>query len=72
MDNSQWISVKDRLPEVGEKVLVVTSNGSYTCCSTYIPKDCYGTVIGKKRWKGSGSFVESITHWMAIPKLKND
>ena len=72
MDNMQWISVNDRLPKVGEKVLVCTGNGNYTCCSMYIPTDCNGTVLGKKRWKGSGSFIESITHWMAISKLEND
>lgn len=72
MDNIKWISVKDRLPEVGEKVLVTTDNGNYTCCGMYIPTDCNGTVLGEKRWKGSGSFIESITHWMTIPKLEND
>lgn len=28
MDNMQWISVNDRLPKVGEKVLVCTGNGN--------------------------------------------
>lgn len=49
MDNMQWISVNDRLPKVGEKVLICTGNGNYTCCSMYIPTDCNGTVLGKKR-----------------------
>lgn len=68
----KWISVKDELPSVGETVLVVTSNGKYSCCSMYIPTDCRGVVIGSKRWKGSSSFTDSITHWMPIPKLNNN
>jgi len=68
----KWISIKDELPLVGEAVLVVTSNGKYSCCSMYIPTDCRGVVLGSKRWKGSSSFTDSITHWMHIPKLENN
>ena len=29
----------------------------------YIPKDCYGKVLGEKEWHGSGVMKKAITHW---------
>ena len=69
IDNSKspWKKVKDSLPEVGEKVLVITRNGKYAISEMYIPKDCYGKVLGDKVWKGSGAFVDSIEAWRCLP-----
>ena len=50
MKQSDWISVKDRLPEVDIMVLVCTSNNKCGISSMYIPKDCYGKVLGEKEW----------------------
>ncbi len=62
----KWIPVEDDLPETDVPVLVRTKNGKYKVSSMYIPKDCHGNILGEKRWKGSTSFVESITDWRPI------
>lgn len=65
MKTSDWISVKDRLPE------------SPLLCICKIPSKHFGFCI---RWLCKGSFEEAekiygkITHWMpiVIPEVKND
>jgi hypothetical protein len=37
----------------------------------YIPKDCYGKVLGEKEWRGSGAMRNAITHWQPIVLPKN-
>lgn len=72
MKASDWISVKDELPEVDTMVLVCTSNDKFGISSMYIPKDCYGKVLGEKEWRGSSVMKNAITHWQKIvlPKKK--
>jgi hypothetical protein len=73
----QWISVKDRLPEIGERgysddVLMLSEHGMEV---THIEK--------RKRiveWKGlkevietnNGTPIEDFTHWMPLPKPPED
>ena len=64
----QWISVNEDLPEVGEKVLIKTYKENYSCCEMCYPKDCHGTILGDKEWKGSSTFKNSITHWRPIER----
>lgn len=68
--NNMWISVDEDLPYVGKQCFVITKNGKCSVSNMYIPKDCYGTVLGGKEWKGSPSFKESIVAWMPIPEIK--
>ena len=68
--NNMWISVDEDLPYVGKQCFVITKNGKCSVSNMYIPKDCYGNVLGGKEWKGSPSFKESIVAWMAIPEIK--
>lgn len=54
---SEWISVKERLPEHENAVLCVTKNGN--------------PFIGRydhtwKHWRVSGSVT--VTHWMLLPE----
>jgi hypothetical protein len=72
METSDWISVKDELPEVDTLVLVCTSNGKFGISSMWIPEDCYGNVLGDKKWRGSNAMRTAITHWQRIvlPKDK--
>ena len=69
---TKWIKVNDRLPEIDEYVLCATKGGKYMINSMYIPKDCYGNVLGPKEWHGSGNVVNSITHWMTIVPPKEE
>lgn len=64
---NQWVMVEDKLPAIGEFVLVVTSNGKISTTKIYHPKDCRGKNIGLVTWKGSTTFVNSIIAWMPIP-----
>ena len=69
LDN-MWIEVESGLPIIDIPVFVLTKNGSIAVSKMYIPKDCYGNVLGDKEWKGSNSFGESIIAWMYKPKFK--
>lgn len=51
-----WIDVKDELPPVGIKVLVLTKNGNFAISSVYVHN-------GKYSWKGSSSFSDSVEKW---------
>lgn len=71
---SPWISVEERLPEeslinpsawsVTYKVFVLTSNGNAS-----ISQRRWNCNTNRWEWKGSGSFKDSITHWMPIPSF---
>lgn len=54
----EWISVKGRLPEKGEQVLV--TNGGFVC-------ECY---FVNNRWERGGVplFFMTPTHWMPMPE----
>ena len=56
----QWISVKDRLPEESEDVLVFCRNDNIT----------WNTIAHRVRtlWWRSGVPIESVTHWMPLPE----
>jgi hypothetical protein len=61
----QWISVKDRLPEIGEWVLI---NGPEVCQRIEPPSSNWDW---KFAWATDHeSFYEptDVTHWMALPK----
>ena len=66
MTKEDWINVNDALPDVDVKCLCATSNGKIMVSSMYIPKDCYGKILGDKKWHGSSSTASSITHWMYV------
>jgi hypothetical protein len=72
MKASDRINVKDRLQEVDEYVLCATKGGKYMINSMYIPKDCYGKVLGPKEWHGSSSVRNSIIYWMPFVPPKED
>lgn len=62
---SEWISVKDRLPEFGQAVLIYTEYGKYDVCD--IARDSDGDIM----WH---NFIRprhtngSVTHWQPLPK----
>jgi hypothetical protein len=53
----QWISVKDRLPEIGERVLI-----------SYYDGVSIGSYHRNDDWHGIGIILRSVTHWMPLPK----
>lgn len=55
----KWVSVEERLPEQGERVLV--SNGGFIC-------ESYLSQSGKWQRGGVDMFFMTPTHWMPLPK----
>jgi hypothetical protein len=76
----EWISVKDRLPEDGEYVLVYHLADDHITVG-YFEKDNVSYYIesdGSKFYTDSGWETEipwaqkgSVTHWMPLPKPPN-
>lgn len=60
---SEWISTKDRLPEVGIEVLCITESGEYFL--EFISRNT------QEDWVGlyPKDFKLHFTHWMPLPKL---
>ena len=59
----EWISVKDRLPEDGVRVLAAHDDG---VVRIGICRGCFPAVMSKNHEKAFG-FAE-VTHWMPIPE----
>lgn len=57
----RWIPVTERLPELGEKVLVSTKNTVFT----QVFKRIYGT---PDRWGWEHHTIKKVTAWMPLPK----
>ncbi len=63
----QWISVRDRLPEPGQKIIAVF-------------RDSGGLMVDQARYRDDlfdfsgwcNVQMESVTHWMPIPKLPKE
>lgn len=69
MKEKVWVSVKDRLPRCGQRVLIVCNPPNqerWVCIATRVPKD---GIIDRVRWYRDDGFDidESIvTHWQKI------
>ena len=66
---NQWVSVNERLPQIREKVLVLTTNKKIAISFRYTPKDIYGKVLGNEEWQGSSALNKCIIAWMPIPSF---
>ena len=79
---NDWISVKERLPEIHERVLAfekntVNENMVYTCDTTievcYRANMCVGGWIDDAGFAvGERPFDVEITHWMPLPDEPKD
>ena len=54
----EWISVKDRLPRCGDRVIV--TDGVFVC-------EAFLSISGKWVRNGIGWIESEITHWMPMP-----
>jgi hypothetical protein len=67
---SEWISVKDRLPESGERVIVFVPDYKEVCCD-YVYARKYADIKGNDFFRpfNSGySCIRTATHWMPLPE----
>lgn len=71
---SEWISVKDSLPEIRKEVLVYSYEDE-------INNGMYVARIDGLNWNGSpswlysyccGNHVPNVTHWMELPEAPKD
>ena len=68
---NNWISIKDKLPEVGTEVIVFTPhNNKVTSLARYIRHEGANTYFWDNHYPGSGNchIQESVTHWMPLPE----
>ena len=63
LQQPQWISVKDRLPDEFRKVIVIVNRLNYESNYTDI---CH---MQKGKWMDNGFPVNVITNWMPLPSL---
>ena len=65
-----WISVKERLPEIGNRVLCYYTIGEYECCKIcriYAIKSSDG-VIDSVDWIDDDYFDIEPSYWMELPE----
>ena len=58
-----WISVEDRLPEIGEKVITITNKGKLLLVARTTQPPHHEQ--GGWRWE---HYAGKVTHWMPIPE----
>jgi hypothetical protein len=73
-----WISVKDRLPELGERVLVIDKYGEIEIGNyssfrneqyyTYNPTESKEENRGWENDWCCSQDIEDVTHWMPLPE----
>ena len=61
LEAAGWISVKDRLPEVGVDVLTASKAGY----ESFYMVDC---IVNGDWWLQAGEEVLPVTHWMPLPE----
>lgn len=68
-ENMEWISCEDRMPKVGERVLI-SPNGAYINIGRLFVRENRHTNSREMMWD-VGSFVymlSEVTHWMPLPE----
>lgn len=62
---NEWIKVKDRMPEINQRVLVFDVDGVHGGNPIDIDYRC-----DEEFWNDGGIY-SSITHWMKLPEVPN-
>ncbi len=61
---SEWISVKDRLPERDGRYIVFTDRNCVTTARFYVPMTFHDGYCRKGGWQ----YNRKVTHWMPLPE----
>ena len=64
----EWISVKDRLPEVGGYVVCIAKRNPFSRFMPMVAK------IERNGWVNpiTEQYISEVTHWMPIPELPKE
>lgn len=67
---NEWISVKDRLPEIDEFILVYCGNSIAVCIFTLprLGESCFMLCDDINNLRS----LFNVTHWMPLPELPKD
>lgn len=79
---NQWISVKDRLPELDQEVLVYAvgkvdgfiGHHVYALCNRFVQR-IFLSAPGHEMWSSPWDYFHmdyKITHWMPLPELPEE
>lgn len=84
---NKWISVKERLPEHDEKILVYAKKGQVVCIfvdTIEMNKQLRAKGYPEEQWdinkkpysfcsqEISGNVLNNVTHWMPLPERPNE
>lgn len=69
-EKARWITVEERLPEPGKKVLAFWKNGSVTAIDFAYFMD--GSMGERWRYKNWVAPPDAITHWMPLPEAPKE
>ena len=64
---AEWISVEDRMPEIGARVLLC---GEYEnqAISAYCAIGYFDSITYREHWGADISGVAEVTHWQTLPE----
>lgn len=66
----RWIPVSERLPKIGERVIVYLANG-WTGIACWF--QMYTRKNGDPLWRNdSGAETHNVTHWMPLPEPQQE
>lgn len=75
MKASDWISVKDRLPKINERVIICKQfedNSSFISIATYTGKERIKDFLHYWWYTDDGFDIDGITHWQKIVLPKKE
>lgn len=64
--------IEKSLPDVGRKVLCLTTNGNWFISEMYLPHDGGGRIYEGRppQWKGSSRTTNTIVKWAYLPEIE--
>ncbi len=67
----EWIGVKERLPELGQIVLVARAGDPYPVVAVF--NQMYGESYLTELWPIKGTNItDRVTHWMELPAVPGE
>ncbi|HMG15912.1 MAG TPA: DUF551 domain-containing protein [Saprospiraceae bacterium] len=68
---TEWINIKDKLPQEWQRVLAVTKAGFIGTCDYYKDDSIFAFDLNKIDF-GKYGIEDPVTHWMPFPERPKD